>query len=53
FYRAYINNIIIYSKSLNNYIKYLRALFKALIMANIILKGPKSYLIYLFLTLLG
>ncbi|KAK3489300.1 uncharacterized protein B0T23DRAFT_321977, partial [Neurospora hispaniola] len=49
----YINNIIITSNSINNYLKYLNTIFSLFLSKNIILSLKKFYLNYSNIGLLG
>ena len=49
----YINNIIIFLNSLNNYFKYFYLVFKKLSDYNICLLLKKSFINYLLMTLLS
>ena len=53
FCRAYIDDIVIFSTSLNKYIRYLNLIFKALDSINIHLSPRKSFLDYLSIYLLS
>ena len=53
FYKAYIDNIIIFLIFLNKYIKHLNLIFKALNNINIYLLSRKSFLDYLSIYLLN
>ena len=53
FYKAYINNIVIFLIFLNKYIKYLNLIFKVLDNINIYLSSRKLFLNYLFIYLLN
>ena len=53
FYKAYINNIVIFLIFLNKYIKYLNLIFKTLDSINIYLLSKKLFLDYLSIYLLN
>ena len=51
--RAYIDDIIIFLIILENYIRYLRAIFKLFIKYNIIINLKKTFIDYFFVKLLN
>ena len=53
FYKAYINNIVIFLIFLNKYIKYLNLIFKILDNINIYFSSRKLFLDYLSIYLLN
>ena len=53
FCRAYIDDIVIFSSSLEQYIEYLRQVFTALSVVDIYLSPKKSFLYYPSIYLLG
>ena len=52
FVRVYVDNIVIFSEILNNYMKHLHAIFQILIKNNISINYKKTFLNYSFITLL-
>lgn len=53
FDRAYVDDIVIFSKSPEEHIEYLRTVIRMLLAYNISLKPDKSYIRYLSVELLG
>ena len=53
FFRAYMNNIIIFSKTLNEHVKHFRKIFQLFQKRRVNLASTKFYLRYPFITLLG
>jgi len=53
FTKAYVNDIIIYSKTLNNHVSYLRQVFTLLNKTNISINPTKAFIGYPSIQLLG
>lgn len=53
FYYAYIDNIVIFSRTLEDYYAYLTAVFDLLDSYNVSLSAKKSFIAFLTVTLLG
>jgi len=53
FAKAFVDDIVVYSKTLNDHIHHLKTLFSALANKNVTLSGTKSYIGFLSVTLLG